>query len=124
MSECVFCTIPDERIIEQNDLAYAIYDGFPVTKYHTLVIPKRHAKTYFDLTKEEIDACHNLLVKIRSRIENSDSFVNGFNIGINNGESAGQTVFHCHIHFIPRRVGDMGNPRGGVRGVIPNKQRY
>ncbi|MCW8962291.1 MAG: HIT family protein [Gammaproteobacteria bacterium] len=124
MSECIFCTIPDERIIEQNDLAYAIYDGFPVTKYHTLVIPKRHAKTYFDLTKEEIDACHNLLVKIRSRIENSDSFVNGFNIGINNGESAGQTVFHCHIHFIPRRVGDMGNPRGGVRGVIPNKQRY
>ena len=124
MSECIFCTIPDERIIEQNDLAYAIYDGFPVTKYHTLVIPKRHAETYFDLTKEEIDACHNLLVKIRSRIENSDSFVNGFNIGINNGESAGQTVFHCHIHFIPRRVGDMGNPRGGVRGVIPNKQRY
>ena len=124
MSECIFCTIPDERIIEQNDLAYAIYDGFPVTKYHTLVIPKRHAETYFDLTKEEIEACHNLLVKIRSRIKNSDSFVNGFNIGINNGESAGQTVFHCQIHLIPRRVGDMANPRGGVRGVIPNKQRY
>lgn len=121
---CIFCNIDSNRIIAKNDLAYAIYDGYPVTELHTLVIPHRHAETYFDLTDEEREACHSLLVVLKNTIQDQDASVNGFNIGINNGESAGQTVFHCHMHLIPRRTGDMDNPRGGVRGVIPDKQQY
>ena len=112
------------RIITQNDLAYAIYDGYPVTEFHTLIIPKRHAETYFDLTDDEREACHSLLLTAKKAIHEKDASVDGFNIGINNGESAGQTIFHCHMHLIPRRSGDMNNPRGGVRGVIPDKQQY
>ena len=111
-------------MISENDLAYTIYDGFPVTEYHCLVIPKRHAATYFDLTPEERSASHILLVEMREQIQHQDLSVDGFNVGTNNGESAGQTVFHCHIHLIPRRTGDIANPRGGVRGVIPDKQQY
>ena len=121
---CIFCNLGNDRIIDQNDLAIAIYDGYPVTVFHTLIIPKRHAETYFDLTDEEREACHQLLVRHRATIQENDNSVNGFNIGINNGESAGQTIFHCHVHLIPRRAGDMDNPRGGVRGVIPDKQQY
>ena len=121
---CIFCDIETSRIVVENDLAYAIYDGYPVTELHTLIIPKRHAETYFELTKEEREACHQLLVKLKDKIQLQDSTVDGFNIGTNNGESAGQTIFHCHIHLIPRRPGDMDNPKGGVRGVIPGKQQY
>lgn len=121
---CIFCNMEPDRVVAENDLAYAIYDGYPVTKYHALVIPKRHAVTYFDLTSDERNACHDLLEQIRDNILIADTTVDGFNIGMNNGESAGQTVFHCHIHLIPRRTGDMPNPRGGVRGVIPDKQQY
>ncbi len=121
---CIFCDIETSRIVAENDLAYAIYDGYPVTELHTLIIPKRHAETYFELTKEEREACHQLLVKLKDQIQLEDSAVDGFNIGTNNGESAGQTIFHCHIHLIPRRPGDMDNPKGGVRGVIPGKQQY
>ena len=121
---CIFCDIETSRIVVENDLAYAIYDGYPVTELHTLIIPKRHAETYFELTKEEREACHQLLVKLKDQIQRQDSTVDGFNIGTNNGESAGQTIFHCHIHLIPRRPGDMDNPKGGVRGVIPGKQQY
>jgi ATP adenylyltransferase len=121
---CIFCDIETSRIVVENDLAYAIYDGYPVTELHTLIIPKRHAETYFELTKEERDACHQLLVKLKDQIQLEDSAVDGFNIGTNNGESAGQTIFHCHIHLIPRRPGDMDNPKGGMRGVIPGKQQY
>jgi ATP adenylyltransferase len=121
---CIFCDIEPGRIVAENDLAYAIYDGYPVTELHTLIIPKRHAETYFELTKEEREACHQLLVKLKDQIQLQDSAIDGFNIGTNNGESAGQTVFHCHIHLIPRRPGDTDNPKGGVRGVIPGKQQY
>ena len=121
---CIFCDIETSRIVVENDLAYAIYDGYPVTELHTLIIPKRHAETYFELTKEEREACHQLLVKLKDQIQRQDSTVDGFNIGTNNGESAGQTIFHSHIHLIPRRPGDMDNPKGGVRGVIPGKQQY
>jgi ATP adenylyltransferase len=121
---CVFCNIDLGRVILENDLAYVIYDGFPVTEYHCLIIPKRHAETYFDLTEDERNACHRLLVEMKDRIQHQDSSVDGFNIGMNCGESAGQTVFHCHTHLIPRRTGDTDNPRGGVRGVIPEKQQY
>ena len=95
-----------------------------MTEYHTLVIPKRHVASYFELTRPEVNACNQLLEKIKADIQEKDKDVSGFNIGINVGEDAGQTIFHCHIHLIPRRKGDMENPKGGVRGVIPEKQKY
>ena len=121
---CIFCDIDPSRIIAENELAYAVHDGYPVTEFHTLIIPKRHAATYFDLTDDERDACYQLLNESKASIEITDPLVTGFNMGMNNGESAGQTIFHCHIHLIPRRDGDTENPRGGVRGVIPSKQQY
>ena len=101
-----------------------IRDLFPVTDLHTLIIPKRHAETYFDLSDVELDEMQGVLRRQREVILEQDEMVTGFNIGINSGEDAGQTVFHCHIHLIPRRKGDVPEPRGGVRGVIPGKQRY
>ena len=121
---CIFCDMEENRIIAANDLAYVIYDGFPVTEYHSLIISIRHAATYFDLSAQEREACHQLLIESKENILGKDSTVDGFNIGMNSGESAGQTIFHCHIHLIPRRTGDSANPRGGVRGVIPNKADY
>lgn len=121
---CLFCEIPEERVIAENELAYAIYDGFPVTDMHTLIIPKRHVSSYFDLGRPEVNACNMLLDQMKNEIESKDTEVTGFNIGINAGEDAGQTIFHCHIHLIPRRKGDIDQPRGGVRGVIPEKQKY
>ena len=121
---CLFCEMTEDRIIARNDLAYAIRDGFPVTTLHTLIIPKRHAVDYFELTKEELLACDELLKKIKQDIQTEDASVDGFNIGMNAGLSAGQTVFHCHIHLIPRRTGDVENPRGGVRHTIPGKGLY
>jgi len=121
---CLFCEMPQERIIASNELCYAIRDGFPVTEHHTLVIPKRHVSGYFDLYQPELNAIHSLLDEIRTEIESLDNIVTGFNVGINSGEDAGQTIFHCHVHLIPRRKDDMENPRGGVRGVIPDKRIY
>lgn len=124
MSECIFCNIPQGRIVAENSLAYAIRDGFPVTQSHTLVIPKRHAEDFFALTEGEILACNQLILDVRQTILDQDPTVHGFNIGMNSGEVAGQTVFHCHIHLIPRRKGDVDNPRGGVRHTIPGKGHY
>jgi ATP adenylyltransferase len=123
-SDCLFCNISKERIILENDLAYAIHDGFPVTEMHSLIIPKRHIYDYFDLTKDELFACDQLIKSLKESILISDSSINGFNIGMNSGISAGQTIFHCHIHLIPRRSGDVVNPRGGVRNIIPGKGSY
>jgi len=120
---CLFCK-PKDRIIAENKLSYAIYDAYPVTELHTLVIPKRHVAAYFDLYQPELNACNQLLQHLKDDIQKQDSSVTGFNIGINNGEDAGQTIFHCHIHLIPRRKDDVENPRGGVRGVIPEMQSY
>ena len=121
---CIFCDMEENRIIAENNLAYVIYDGFPVTEYHSLIIPKRHAETYFGLSTQEREACHQLLVGAKAQILGKDPSVDGFNIGMNSGEAAGQTVFHCHIHLIPRRVGDVEEPRGGVRHLIPSKGSY
>jgi len=121
---CIFCEIPAERIILENRLAYAIRDGFPVTAGHTLVIPKRHVLDYFGLSRPELNACDSLIKAVRTEIQGADNTVSGFNIGMNAGEDAGQTVFHCHIHVIPRRQGDVENPRGGVRHTIPGKGHY
>lgn len=95
-----------------------------MTKGHTLIIPKRHISSYFELSAEEKCAVDELVTIEQSLIMQADSTVTGFNIGINVGESAGQTVFHCHLHLIPRRNCDVDDPRGGVRGVIPDKQKY
>jgi len=109
------------RVISENYLAYAIHDEFPASGLHALIIPKRHIETCFELNQAELNACNRLLADAKPRIEQQDSTVSGFNIGINNGEDAGQTIFHAHIHLIPRRKCDVENPRGGVRNVIPGK---
>lgn len=121
---CLFCEIPPERVIASNELAYAIRDGFPVTPLHSLVIPKSHKIDYFSLSKDELLACDQLLRTLKEEIQSTDPVVTGFNIGLNAGESAGQTVFHCHFHLIPRRDGDVDEPKGGVRHVIPGKGHY
>ncbi len=122
--DCLFCEIDKPRIITENELCYAVRDAFPVTKHHTLIIPKRHVSDYFALYQPEINAVHFLMAGAKDEIKNSDKTVSGFNVGINSGKDAGQTIQHCHIHLIPRRNGDMLDPRGGVRGVIPEKQKY
>ena len=123
-SGCIFCEMPSERVIAENELAYAILDAFPVTEGHTLIIPKRHVSDFFSLYQPERNAMQRLLEEQRQNILNADSTVTGFNIGNNVGEDAGQTVMHCHTHLIPRRRGDVEEPRGGVRGVIAEKQNY
>ena len=123
-SGCIFCNDCARRITAENELCYAIRDGFPVTDLHTLVIPKRHVADYFDLYQPELNAIHDLLGQQKQSIMQADKKVTGFNVGINAGKSAGQTVFHVHVHLIPRRDGDVAEPRGGVRGVIPQKQSY
>ena len=121
---CIFCDIKKHDIIYENDYALVSYDSYPVSKFHSLIIPKRHIKNYFDLNDKELNACNELIKKIKSKIENDDNLVEGFNLGTNAGSVAGQTIMHCHIHLIPRRRGDVENPQGGVRGVIPLKQHY
>ncbi len=123
-SSCIFCELPKSRIAAESDLFLVILDGFPVTEDHTLIIPKRHVETWFDLTEQEQQAANQLLSSLREQRIQKDSSITGFNIGMNCGESAGQTVMHCHIHLIPRRDGDCESPRGGVRGVIAGKQSY
>ena len=122
--QCIFCELPQDRIIDQTELSKVFRDAFPVTKLHTLVIPKRHVADYFELTKEEQADIQTLIQKHHKIIKLEDMSVTGFNMGINIGASAGQTIFHAHVHLIPRRDGDVSNPQGGVRGVIPKKQRY
>ena len=121
---CLFCNIKGSGLADENKLAYASYDTYPVTNHHCLIIPKRHIKDYFDLTKEEIIACNQLIKKMKNKIEFKDNLVEGFNLGTNSGKVAGQSIMHCHIHLIPRREGDVQSPQGGVRSVIPLKQHY
>ena len=121
---CLFCNIKESGLVMENELAYASYDTYPVSELHCLIIPKRHIKDYFDLTDEEVIACNKLIKNMKREIELKDPTVKGFNIGTNLGKIAGQSVMHCHIHFIARRVGDVENPQGGVRSVIPQKQHY
>tara|TARA_B100001057_G_C22508935_1_gene817101 strand:+ start:343 stop:741 length:399 start_codon:yes stop_codon:yes gene_type:complete len=121
---CLFCNIRESGLAYENNLAYASYDTYPVSKYHCLVIPKRHIKDYFELTNDELVACNNLIKIVKNEISNKDESVMGFNIGTNIGKVSGQSIFHCHFHLIPRREGDVENPQGGVRSVIPTKQHY
>ena len=121
---CLFCDDCAGRMIAENELCFAIRDGFPVTENHTLIIPKRHVADYFDLYQPELNAIHQMISEQRQDILETDKTVLGFNVGVNSGLVAGQTIFHAHIHLIPRREGDVIDPRGGVRGVIPSKQGY
>ena len=121
---CLFCNIKDTVCNHENELAYTSYDSYPVSKLHCLIIPKRHIKDYFDLTREELIACNNLVRIVKDEIIKKDKTVKGFNLGTNIGKVSGQSIMHCHFHLIPRRDGDVENPQGGVRSVIPNKQHY
>ena len=121
---CLFCITKKEDIIDENEFAYATFDSYPVSSQHCLIVPKRHIKDYFELNKEEVIGCDQLIKKIKNQVEKNDKTIKGFNIGINSGKVAGQSIMHCHIHLIPRREGDTENPQGGVRGVIPLKQHY
>ena len=121
---CLFCNINSKDLVFDNEFAFASFDSYPVSKYHSLIVPKRHILDYFELTNDELLACNDLIKKIKKKIQNEDKTVDGFNIGTNSGVAAGQSIMHCHIHLIPRRKGDVDNPQGGVRGVIPSKQHY
>ena len=123
-NQCLFCAMPPASRIADNQLAYAIRDSYPVTPLHSLVIPKRHVEDYFGLEEDELLDCNQLLCDLKEAVLKEDETVCGFNVGMNAGAVAGQTIFHCHIHLIPRREGDNSNPRGGVRGVIPSKADY
>ena len=121
---CPFCKVESEReIIASSPLSVAFYDGFPVSPGHALIIPKRHVSSFFDLSQEERQDLLNLADSVK-RIVEERYHPDGYNIGINVGEAAGQSIFHVHMHLIPRYQGDVPNPRGGVRGVIPSKQNY
>jgi diadenosine tetraphosphate (Ap4A) HIT family hydrolase len=121
---CLFCEIDESRVNAENELAYAIFDGYPVTNGHALVTVRRHEPSFFSLSRPEVNSCLQLLDAMRARIREDDDSVEGFNVGINDGATAGQTIGHCHIHLIPRRRGDVENPIGGVRNVIPGAGDY
>lgn len=120
--ECPFCSRKMKTVAE-NDLAFAIYDKYPVNEGHILIIPKRHFSSFFDASAEERRAMNDLLNQCKQILDGTCA-PHGYNIGINCGEAAGQTIFHVHVHLIPRFTGDINDPRGGVRGVIPEKRKY
>ena len=121
---CLFCNTTNKEYVFENDLAFSTFDSYPVSEFHLLIVPKRHIKNYFELSNDEMIACNKIVLLSKNKIEQMDQSIRGFNIGINCGKAAGQTIMHCHIHLIPRREGDVENPQGGVRGVIPSMQHY
>ena len=123
---CLFCELPEDRfeLLDENELCLTLRDNYPVTEGHCLIIPRRHARDFFDMTEDEVVALTRLLHRAKKRIQAEDSSVSGFNFGTNAGKSAGQSVFHAHIHLIPRRDGDQENPQGGVRKIFPDKAHY
>jgi ATP adenylyltransferase len=123
-THCIFCEVPSDQWVYSTRNWFVVKDGYPVTEGHLLILPKQHRLDFFELSDDEQSELPELLKILKAKICADDRRVSGFNIGANCGESAGQSVFHCHIHLIPRRVGDVANPKGGVRGVIPSKQNY
>jgi len=121
-TQCPFCNLPKERIIRQTETTLAFFDGFPITEGHTLVVPKRHVASIFDLPENEFAALWQEVALVRNLL--ADLKPEGFNIGVNDGTVAGQTVPHGHIHVIPRRKGDTADPRGGIRWLMPDKAKY
>ena len=122
--ECLFCNKAKQKIIYTSNFFFVVRDSYPVTKLHTLIIPHRHVSNFFDLYSDELIDLNQILKNQRKSLLNLDKKISAFNVGVNAGVDAGQSIMHCHIHLIPRRKGDIKNPRGGVRGVIPSKQKY
>jgi len=122
-TDCPFCNLPADRIWLQTDIGYALPDRYPVNKGHTLVIPRRHVRSIYDLDPEEISDLWKLAGEVRSKLA-SEFDPDGFNIGLNDGTAAGQTIAHAHIHVVPRFSGDVVDPRGGIRWVIPERAPY
>jgi len=121
--DCPFCTLPAGRITAENEHAFCLLDGFPLTEGHMLVVPRRHVANLFDLGEQELAAVWRLVAEVHNRLRASDD-VHGVNVGLNDGRAAGQTIEHAHVHVIPRREGDVPDPRGGVRWVLPERARY
>ena len=124
MSNCIFCNVSPKRIVHEYKHFYVIRDAFPVTPLHSLIITKRHVVSYFQCSKAELEEIPMILDTQKTELKYLDNEIIGYNIGMNIGEDAGQSIFHCHIHIIPRREDDTPDPRGGIRGVIPEKQNY
>jgi diadenosine tetraphosphate (Ap4A) HIT family hydrolase len=122
-AQCPFCNLPKERVWFDSQDSLAILDGFPLTPGHTLVIPKRHVVSIFELPQEDLNHLAAAVAKVR-KILKAKYQPDAFNIGINDGLAAGQTVTHAHIHIIPRKAGDVPDPRGGIRWIIPDKAKY
>ena len=111
---CIFCNYNEKEKVAENDLAFAIYDNFPVNEGHTLIIPKRHFSSFFEATEKEVLAIYDLIHKVKLILGEKYN-PTGYNVGINIGEDAGQTIMHLHVHLIPRYKGDIENPKGGIR---------
>ncbi|MHA1910494.1 MAG: HIT family protein [Candidatus Kariarchaeaceae archaeon] len=121
--KCIFCDYNQEEIVEQNNLAYLIYDNFPVNEGHMLIIPFRHVDNFFELTEKELSDIYELLIKGQEKLK-EEGKASGFNVGVNIGHDAGQTVFHVHVHLIPRLFGDVADPRGGIRNFKEPLVKY
>ena len=123
--QCIFCNKTNYQVIKTTKYFFIIRDtAYPVTKHHTLIVTNRHLSDYFDLKKEEMVELNKILHDQKKELQLLDNQITGFNVGVNIGKDAGQSIMHCHVHLIPRRKGDVADPRGGVRGVIPSKQKY
>lgn len=116
MANCVFCMRPETEIVAENDLTLAFYDKYPVNEGHVLIIPRRHVESFFEATPQELAAVNELLFEVKDKLATKLN-PDGYNIGVNVGEAAGQTIFHIHVHIIPRYRGDVPDPRGGVRKI-------
>ena len=123
--DCIFCKKINCKVLEERKYFFIIRDtAYPVTEHHTLIISNRHVSNFFELDDEENKELSLILKNQKKELQNLDKTITGFNVGVNIGKDAGQSIMHCHIHLIPRREGDVEDPRGGVRGVIPEKQKY
>ena len=123
--DCIFCKKINCKVLEETKYFFIIRDtAYPVTEHHTLIISNRHVSNFFELNNVENKELSQILKNQKKKLQNLDKSITGFNVGVNIGKDAGQSIMHCHIHLIPRRKGDVEDPRGGVRGVIPAKQKY
>jgi diadenosine tetraphosphate (Ap4A) HIT family hydrolase len=120
--DCIFCK-SDREVLLESTLSFAVFDGFPVSRGHALVLPKRHVATIWELNDQEYLDIFDLMKRVKDLVQKKFA-PQGINVGVNCGEAAGQTIFHAHIHIIPRYTGDVPDPRGGVRNIIPGKGNY
>ncbi len=120
---CPFCEPQPDRVWLRTETGIVLWDAFPITRGHSLVVPRQHVASIYELSAEEQAALWALVAKARGRL-NDDMHPDGFNVSLNDGEAAGQTILHAHIHIIPRYSGDVADPRGGVRWIVPEKARY